>query len=426
MQRICVDGVEFEVNVHGSGEPVLFLDAEENSLDHRGLAPGLGEGYAVIDYRRSGAGSNASLSSRAAGANAVLHELGIARAHVVGRSFGAATSLRLAVEHPTVVHTLALIEPDVEGDAMKPGEQLTQPTLSIVDRTGRESLRAVSDLVQGWGPHAEILAAPMTDGPETARTIAAWLARHPLDEIALRPAPWAAMSGYAWVAGVAASFVLARLGPGPGSATPEFPKYFRERRAPIMAATYIRSIAALCAFPFVVHVSDLIRRGERGSPPLATVALSSAVAGHTISIAGNAFHGVAAFNIDNISAREAQTLFYLGSVYYMAGLGLVPFLVAVGVGVLRTGVLPRWMGWLPILDAPVLLIGRLPVEKRSWEAFDGIAFLAFLSWVLAVSRKLQKPLAPAAPPSRRRRPSRRTLAIAGIAAAAVVVGAARR
>jgi pimeloyl-ACP methyl ester carboxylesterase len=52
----------------------------------------------------------ATIKDQAADAQALLGELGIERAHVVGHSYGAAIALQVAVDAPEVVHTLALQE----------------------------------------------------------------------------------------------------------------------------------------------------------------------------------------------------------------------------------------------------------------------------------------------------------------------------
>ena len=79
--------------------------------------PGLADRYRLIRYHRRGyAGSShgagpADVARQAADCRAVLRHLGVARAHVVGHSYGGCVALQLALDAPAVVGSLALLEP---------------------------------------------------------------------------------------------------------------------------------------------------------------------------------------------------------------------------------------------------------------------------------------------------------------------------
>lgn len=119
MDRATVDGAELEYEVKGSGEPVLLIPPGPVAgaflpfLSERALV----ERYRVIRYHRRGqAGSTpvtapVSFADHASDAAALLAHLGVRRAHVAGHSFGGNIALQLALDHPEVVQTLALLEP---------------------------------------------------------------------------------------------------------------------------------------------------------------------------------------------------------------------------------------------------------------------------------------------------------------------------
>ena len=119
MQRATVNGIELEYEVAGSGEPVLLLHggllADENTPLLR--EPALTDRYMVINYHRRGfAGSEhpdgqATIETQVADAKALLDELGVEKAHVLGHSLGGAIGVQLALDHPDTVHTLAVMEP---------------------------------------------------------------------------------------------------------------------------------------------------------------------------------------------------------------------------------------------------------------------------------------------------------------------------
>ena len=112
-----VNGVELEVEVVGSGEPVLLI----SPVLADGFLPLLSEPelagrYQLIRYHKRGwAGSThtvppVSVADHVSDAMALLDHLGVRRAHIAGHSSGAAVAAQLALNHPEIVHTLMLLE----------------------------------------------------------------------------------------------------------------------------------------------------------------------------------------------------------------------------------------------------------------------------------------------------------------------------
>lgn len=119
MRRVAVDGAELEVEVGGSGEPVLLIQTALVANEFLPVAaePTLADHYRVIRYHRRGYGRSSpvqgagSIRRDAADAQALLAALGVARAHVVGVSYSGAVALQLAADWPSLVHSLTLLEP---------------------------------------------------------------------------------------------------------------------------------------------------------------------------------------------------------------------------------------------------------------------------------------------------------------------------
>jgi pimeloyl-ACP methyl ester carboxylesterase len=120
MRRIQLDDAELEYEVRGDGEPVLlvplsvFIDGLAHPLFRQ---PRLCSNYRLVHYHRRGwAGSRRgqgplSVARQAADAAALLEQLKIERAHVVGHSYGGVIALQLALDAPDLVRTVALLEP---------------------------------------------------------------------------------------------------------------------------------------------------------------------------------------------------------------------------------------------------------------------------------------------------------------------------
>jgi 2-succinyl-6-hydroxy-2,4-cyclohexadiene-1-carboxylate synthase len=120
MSAIEVDGLRWEVRVHGTGVPLLLL----HGFTGRGTAWGAHAAafvrrfeVVVIDlpgHGRSGTPMEpprASVERSADDLAAILDRLAAAPAHVLGYSLGARIALRLAVAHPRSVRRLVLESP---------------------------------------------------------------------------------------------------------------------------------------------------------------------------------------------------------------------------------------------------------------------------------------------------------------------------
>ncbi len=115
---IAVREARLEVFDWGSGEPVVFIQTALTADELRPLAtdPALDDYRKILYHRRGYAGSSptdgpGSIARDATDCAALLTELDIDRAHVVGLSFSGAIGLQLASDVPERVRSLTLIEP---------------------------------------------------------------------------------------------------------------------------------------------------------------------------------------------------------------------------------------------------------------------------------------------------------------------------
>ncbi|MCX6459431.1 MAG: alpha/beta fold hydrolase [Actinobacteria bacterium] len=119
-RMIDIGGVATHVTHAGDGVAVLLLHGSgpgvSAAANWRLAIPALSERFRVIAPDQLGFGLTGppadgvySMQAWVAHVVAVLDELGIERAHVVGNSFGGAVALHLAVHHPERVNRLALM-----------------------------------------------------------------------------------------------------------------------------------------------------------------------------------------------------------------------------------------------------------------------------------------------------------------------------
>ncbi len=122
MARITANNTSFEYVEQGKGMPVLFVHGSIN--DYRiwkdQMDP-FAKHYRAIAYSRryhypnawNGDGSDYNIDLHAQDLAAIIGALNLGRVHLVGSSYGAYTSLLMAIKNPGLVKTLVLGEPPV-------------------------------------------------------------------------------------------------------------------------------------------------------------------------------------------------------------------------------------------------------------------------------------------------------------------------
>jgi pimeloyl-ACP methyl ester carboxylesterase len=119
MDRTTVEGIELEYEARGSGPPVVLMHA---GVCAEWFKPLIAEAvltgrFKVIRYHRVGYRNSSriagpiSIAQQAGHCLALMHNLGIDQAHIVGHSSSANMAIQLALDAPQAVHSLALLEP---------------------------------------------------------------------------------------------------------------------------------------------------------------------------------------------------------------------------------------------------------------------------------------------------------------------------
>jgi pimeloyl-ACP methyl ester carboxylesterase len=113
-----VRGGEIAYEVHGgSGDPVVLIHGslvDRHAWDR--VVPGLAESMQVVSYDRRGYGESPPgvrphpVRDDAADVAALLESIDIYPAHVIAHSYGGAVALRLAIDRPEMVRSLAIHE----------------------------------------------------------------------------------------------------------------------------------------------------------------------------------------------------------------------------------------------------------------------------------------------------------------------------
>lgn len=168
-------GLEFEV--HGDGEPVLLVHGSH--IAHAFLPlleqPALAGRFRLIRYHRRGFAGSArhtgpfAIEAQARDALLLAQQLGAARLHVVGHSYGALTGLQLALDAPDAVRSLVLLEPPLAAPADAAAQAALLAPLVEQYRAGdaRGAVDAFMGIVGGADWRSEVEKA-LPGAPEQA------------------------------------------------------------------------------------------------------------------------------------------------------------------------------------------------------------------------------------------------------------------
>jgi hypothetical protein len=142
------------------------------------------------------------------------------------------------------------------------------------------------------------------------------------------------------------------------------------------AALAAELVPMLLFFPFLAYLWSVLRDAEGPGGWLSATALATGVAAVTIKLASTG--PAVAARQDGLSPALHDALQQVNDVSFivtMLPLGLC--MGAVAAVVLRTHVLPAWLGWMAAVLAPLLIANGLALSSQ-----EGPAFLLFLLWIL--------------------------------------------
>jgi hypothetical protein len=204
----------------------------------------------------------------------------------------------------------------------------------------------------------------MIDGENAARGVTPWERVAPLAGI---------VAVILWVVGAIVLFSAADE-----ETAREVLAAYRDDAGSILAGGFIFQLGTLFFIWFLGSLRSRLQSVEGGVGRRAAIAFGAglATAIFLLGLPATDMAGALADD-DELSAPMASAVHTLGDAFFIgAELAAAPLLVAVALVVLQTGVLPRWLAWVSLLLALVLVV--LPI---GWA---GLLF-AYPLWVLAVS-----------------------------------------
>lgn len=173
-----------------------------------------------------------------------------------------------------------------------------------------------------------------------------------------------------------------------GSPDEVFAAYFVANQANVLVMALIVAFHSLTRLTFAAGLCGVLRQAEGGGATLTGLALACAAVEVAIEMVAFTVLSTGA----RLAGRDADpgVLGAIGSaaqdLMYMHGIPLALFAILASIVILRTGVLPRWLGWLGLAAGIVLEVSALDfaVSHEALGALSSIgAFLLFTPWMLA-------------------------------------------
>jgi hypothetical protein len=201
---------------------------------------------------------------------------------------------------------------------------------------------------------------------------------------------WSALGGVLFVILTLVAGFLPGSPPKTSDSPGKIANFILDKTDQIRWAGYIGAIGVVALLWFLGAVWRLLRRAEGGSPRLTVVAITGAVFASVMGTIGGIV--LSAVGIEGVAgtggATSTRFMYVLATNLAVATVfGMAVFVAAFSTVILRTGVLPKILGWFGALIAIVALVsGGIVASTR--DVFFGLslgAFIAFSLWLLIVS-----------------------------------------
>jgi hypothetical protein len=188
-----------------------------------------------------------------------------------------------------------------------------------------------------------------------------------------------------WLIGI---LIIQAVGDPPGSESTaaEALAYYEDDSTSILLGSLIWTVGSLAFIWFLGSLRSALHAAEGGVGRVASIVFGAglAVAIFSMCLFAPDISGAITTDVENttLEGAAAQALHSLGDGFFILAEYTAALLLAASALVaLRTGILPRWLAWVSLLIAVVLLIPPI-----GWAAL----IFAFPLWIIVVSYLLWK------------------------------------
>lgn len=200
---------------------------------------------------------------------------------------------------------------------------------------------------------------------------------------------WSALGGIAFVVLVAATAILPGSPPKTTDSAAKITEFLADKQAELRWSAYLGGLAFLAVLWWAGAVWRLLRRAEGGAPRLAVLTVGGLVFGSVMAAISGLLLSATVMGFGISGGPLALKGVYTLSVVFGSAttFGVVAFLVGFSAVIIRTGVLPKPLGWFGALIAVVGLVAAGAVAS-SRDVFFVLGFVTLVGlgiWVLIAS-----------------------------------------
>ena len=202
-----------------------------------------------------------------------------------------------------------------------------------------------------------------------------------------------ALTGVVFVAVLIASFVVGGEPPDVDDGAQEIVEFYVDDKDSIMAGAFMSALAAIA----LVFFANYLRTVFHGTRAAATILVGASIVAVAAGIDATLSFAMAE-SADDISPESVQTLQALwDSDFVPFMIGMAIFLASLGVSIVRTAVLPNWLGWVVLAIALLSVAG--PIGFFAFP-LTGLLILVLSIWLAVRARREAAPptAAPMPPP----------------------------
>ena len=210
---------------------------------------------------------------------------------------------------------------------------------------------------------------------------------------------WAPLAGVGFIVVAIIAIAIGGEPPDAGDGADEIVSHYLDNKDSIEISSVLAAPAGLLLILFSAALSRTLRLADELSilPPVIIV-------GASVMAIGIAIDATIAFSIaeavDDIEPASVQTLQALwDNDFIPIAMGVITFLFAAGLAIVRTGALPKWLGWVAIVLA---VLGFTPLGFAAF--LGGAVWILVVSIMLTLRARAGVPPA-AAPPAARTTPA---------------------
>jgi hypothetical protein len=205
----------------------------------------------------------------------------------------------------------------------------------------------------------------------------------------------AAASGLVFVLMVILSIIVnPEATPDTDAAAGEFLQYVTDEKDKIELSALFGALGAVAWLWFVGVVTAALSRAEtlvRGFARVSWVTFAGGLIAVALILVNSALLLTISATPDDTDPAVARALIVASQIcFVMAAVGFVAMFSSAGILILRSGGLPRWLGWHGLLTSFLWTLALFAVlapedDGGAFEVYWPLALLSFLVWVVAAS-----------------------------------------